>query len=98
MCSSDLNGEWESKHWESPDGTFSYTSFSRTSTPDSFGERFSPKRNPRQTKLTQEETTKLQLGKLKRILDMHVEREEYEKAAEVKKLMDQLKSENKTEE
>ena len=32
------------------------------------------------------------------MLEVAIEREEYEKAAEVKKLMDQLKSENKTEE
>jgi len=94
----DENGDWETKSWTSPDGSISYSSFSRGSNfddmmdlPDEIAERWQEKiskKNP-------EEFKNKKLAKLKIMLDKAVEQELYEKAAEIKKVMDELKSENK---
>ena len=91
----DEDGTWESKHWESPDGSWSYTSFSRSSAPDDFLPKSrKPDYSERRSydKETQEKMNQFKLGRLQKTLDLHVEREEYEKAAEIKKMMDEIKS------
>lgn len=98
----DENGEWETKNWTSPDGSMSFSSFSRSSNfddmtdlPDEIAkkwkERLSRKRN--ETKANPEELKKVKLAKLQKALSFEVQRENYEKAAEIKKLMDEIKSE-----
>lgn len=97
----DENGDWETKSWTSPDGSISYSSFSRgsnfgdmTDLPDEIAERWQKKLN-RKKEASSEELKKEKLVKLKIALDKAVEHELYEKAAEIKKVMDELKSENK---
>lgn len=91
---SDENGDWEKKYWSSPDGSMSFTSFSRSSSfdddnglPDGMAELFGsvkPKvKNPKEEK-------KLKLAKLQKTLDYLVEQEKYEKAAEIKKMIEDL--------
>ena len=97
----DENGDWETKSWISPDGLTSYSSFSRDSSfddmidlPDEIAERWQEKLR-RKKETNPEELKNEKLAKLKISLDKAVEQERYEKAAEIKKLMDELKSENK---
>ena len=97
----DESGEWESKTWTSPDGSISYSSFSRSSNfddevnlPDEIAERWREKLN-RKKESSPEEIKNVKLAKLKIALDRAVEQERYEKAAEIKKMMDELKSEKK---
>ena len=97
----DESGEWESKTWTSPDGSISYSSFSRSSNfddevnlPDEIAERWKNTLG-RKRESGAEEIKNLKLAKLKIALDRAVEQERYEKAAEIKKMMDELKSEKK---
>jgi hypothetical protein len=97
----DENGDWETKSWTSPDGSISYSSFSRDSSfddmtdlPDEIAERWQEKLR-RKKETNPEELKNEKLAKLKIMLDKAVEQELYEKAAEIKKVMDELKSENK---
>ena len=99
----DESGEWESKTWTSPDGSISYSSFSRSSNfddevnlPDEIAERWKERLN-RKKESNPEELKNVKLAKLKIALDRAVEQERYEKAAEIKKMMDELKSEKKEE-
>jgi hypothetical protein len=99
----DESGEWESKTWTSPDGSISFSSFSRSSNfddevdlPDEIAERWKEKLN-RKKENNPEELKNVKLAKLKIALDRAVEQERYEKAAEIKKIMDELKSEKKEE-
>jgi len=104
----DENGDWETKHWSSPDGSMSFTSFTRSSSfgdstdlPDEIAEMFSSKLRDKYTKrVNPEEAKKIKLDKLQKTLNYLVEQENYEKAAEVKKMIDDLNkpSEEKTEE
>jgi hypothetical protein len=92
----DENGNWETKNWTSPDGSISYSSFTRSSNmgenhPDDLADAWDEKLRDRRTKRTNtEESKKLKLAKLQRTLDYLVEGEQYEKAAEIKKMMDEL--------
>lgn len=97
----DESGEWETKSWTSPDGSISYSSFSRSSnsdddviSPDDITERWE-KTLGRKREGGAEEIKNLKLAKLKIALDRAVEQEFYEKAAEIKKMMDEIKSEKK---
>jgi hypothetical protein len=97
----DESGEWETKSWTSPDGSISYSSFSRSSdsdddviSPDEIAKRWE-KTLGRKRKGNAEEIKNLKLAKLKIALDRAVEQEFYEKAAEIKKIMDEIKSEKK---
>lgn len=104
----DANGDWETKHWSSPDGSMSFTSFTRSSSfgdstdlPDDIAEMFGSKLRDKYTKrLNPEEAKKIKLVKLQKTLDYLVEQEKYEKAAEVKKMIEDLNkpTEEKTEE
>jgi protein-arginine kinase activator protein McsA len=49
--------------------------------------------NKRRDKVTTKMSDKLKLEKLQKALDYAVENEKYEKAVEIKKLIDELKSE-----
>jgi hypothetical protein len=99
----DESGEWETKNWTSPDGSISFSSFSRSSSigdmfdlPDEITERWKERyTKKREIKDNSEELKKIKLAKLKTALDRAVEQEKYEKAAEIKKMMDELKSEKK---
>jgi len=97
----DENGEWETKSWTSPDGSVSYNFFSRSSgfgdinsMSDDIADRWKEKLN-RKKESNSEEIKNEKLAKLKMALDRAVELERYEKAAEIKKMMDELKSEDK---
>ena len=97
----DESGEWETKSWTSPDGSISYSSFSRSSNfddetdlPDEIAKRWE-KTLGRKRESGAEEIKNLKLAKLKIALDRAVEQERYEKAAEIKKIMDEIKSEKK---
>lgn len=97
----DESGEWETKSWTSPDGSISYSSFSRASNfddetdlPDEIAKRWE-KTLGRKRESGAEEIKNLKLAKLKIALDRAVEQERYEKAAEIKKIMDEIKSEKK---
>lgn len=99
----DENGEWETKNWTSPDGSISYSSFSRSSNAgdetdlsDEIARRWE-KTFGRKRESGAEEIKNMKLAKLKIALDRAVEQERYEKAAEIKKIMDELKSEKKEE-
>ena len=103
----DENGEWETKNWTSPDGSMSFTSFSRSSSfddntevPDELAEFFGRMKERNTKKVNPEEVKKLKLAKLQKSLEYLVEQEKYEKAAEVKKMIDELNkpTEEKTEE
>ena len=87
----DKDGVWESKRWESPDGSWSYTSIIRSSTPDDFFKRSRRSTSETPTKEAQDRIKEVKLARLQKTLDLHVEREEYEKAAELKKIMDEIK-------
>jgi len=95
----DESGEWESKNWTSPDGSISFSSFSRSSSfSDSLGydemaDRWSKRRDKVTTNPKSIKSDKLKLEKLQKALDYAVENEKYEKAAEIKKMIDELKSE-----
>lgn len=97
----DENGEWESKNWTSSDGSISFSSFSRSSSfedetnlPDEVAERWRKTLN-RKRESGAEEVKSLKLKKLKMALERAVEEERYEEAAEIKKMMDEIKSEKK---
>jgi hypothetical protein len=99
----DENGEWETKNWTSPDGSISYSSFSRSSSAgdetdlsDEIARRWE-KTFGKKKESSPEELKNVKLAKLKIALDRAVEQERYEKAAEIKKMMDELKSEKKEE-
>lgn len=100
---SDENGDWETKNWTSPDGSISFSSFSRSSSfddttnlSDDIAEIWNQKLRNRDTKRTNpEESNNVKLIKLQMALDKAVEQELYEKAAEIKKMMDEIKSEVK---
>lgn len=102
----DENGKWETKDWTSPDGSFSYSSFKRSSEygdenglPDGIAEEWASKLRNRDTKrMDPEKAKKIKLTKLQRALEQMVAEEKYEESAEIKKLMDEIKSENKKEE
>jgi hypothetical protein len=83
----DENGEWETKNWTSPDGSISFSSFSRSSGIENFGNNSKPKN-------TKPDGTnkKLKIAKLQKALDYVVEQENYEKASEIKKMIDELNS------
>ena len=98
----DENGEWETKNWSSPDGSVSFSSFTRSSNigdrtdlPDDIAERWNSKLRDSRTKRTNEVSDEIKLGRYQKMLDYLVENENYEKAAEIKKLMDEIKSEKK---
>lgn len=92
----DGDGEWETKNWTSPDGSISYSSFSRSSgfgdltDSDGMAEKWDNRRGN-----SSDEVKKLKLIRLQKSLDRVVEQERYEKAAEIKKMMDEIKSNNK---
>jgi hypothetical protein len=92
----DNNGEWESKTWVSPDGSVSFSSFSRSSGPEDFSNvefddfGSSSKRQSRKN-FDDETIKKLKIEKLEKRLKDCVEKEEYEKASEIKKMIDELK-------
>ena len=95
----DENGKWETKEWTSPNGEISFMSFSRSSIPgdnvdssDEISEMWKSRLRDRAPKVT-EESKKLRLSKLKVTLDYLVKEEKYEKAAEVKKMIDELTEE-----
>jgi hypothetical protein len=83
----DENGEWESKNWTSPDGSISFSSFSRSSSVEDFGSG-SKIRNRKPDGVNK----KLKIAKLQKALDYVVEQENYEKASEIKKMIDELNS------
>lgn len=91
----DGNGKWETKHWSSPDGSMSFTSFTRSSNSedlnnldnDEIMERYQQFFEPRRRR---PETKEEKINKLQKTLDYLVEQEKYEKAAEVKKMIDEL--------
>ena len=97
----DENGDWETKNWTSPDGSISFSSFSRSSSFDDFNslnddiaDIWGSKLRNRKTKRTSpEESNKLKIVKLQKALDYMVEQEKYEEATELKKMIDELKSE-----
>lgn len=101
----DENGKWETKEWTSPNGGLSFLSFTRSSTPedelnslDEMAEEWKMKLRNRDTKRTNpEEARNIKLAKLNHSLKYLVEQEKYEKAAEIKKLIDEL-NEDKTKE
>lgn len=94
----DENGEWETKNWTSPDGSMSFSSFTRSSDSGNFNniednipdEWVSKLKGSYGRKPNYEELKKVKLDKLKKTLDYLVEQEKYEKAAEVKKMIDDL--------
>jgi len=101
----DDNGKWETKEWTSPNGDISFMSFSRSSVPgnninstDEISEMWKSRLRDRIPKVTSEESKKIKLEKLKATLDYLVKQEKYEKAAEVKKMIDELNEEKPTEE
>lgn len=95
---SDENGDWEIKRWTSPDGSMSFSSFTRSSSfgdtnhlADEIAQLFGSKIKNRETKKTNsEEVKKIKLAKLQKTLDYLVKQEKYEKAAEIKKMIDNL--------
>lgn len=95
----DENGKWETKHWSSPDGSVSWTSFSRSTTPEEFfnseimGDLVSNYRNRKAQKYSSEDIKNFKLEKLQKSLESAVKVENYEKAAEIKKLIDRIKEE-----
>lgn len=91
----DEEGEWESRNWTSPDGSISFSSFSRSSSFEDYTDKFDRFRGRRRDKITTkpERYDKLKLEKLQKALDYAVENEKYEKAAEIKKMIDEIKSE-----
>jgi hypothetical protein len=91
----DEEGEWETKNWTSPDGSISFSSFSRSSSFEDYTDKFNRFRGKRRDKTTikSEKYDKLKLEKLQKALDYAVENEKYEKAAEIKKMIDEIKSE-----
>jgi hypothetical protein len=99
----DENGEWETKNWTSPDGSISFSSFSRSSSYDDFINLNDDKANEwayklknrdKKPSLSSEKIKELKLEKLQKSLDYAVKHEKYEKAAEIKKMIDELNSEN----
>ena len=88
----DENGEWETRNWTSPDGSVSYTSFSRSSSFDDISREDLDDilYNRRRRKQSPEQEKQLKLAKLKKALDFSVETENYERAAELKKEIDKL--------
>lgn len=102
----DENGEWETKNWTSPDGSMSFMSFTRSSNFDDIDEThneafelFNKLGGLREKRTRPEVSKEVKLAKLKRTLEYLVENENYEKAAEIKKMIDDLNkpSENKEE-
>lgn len=91
----DENGEWETKNWVSPDGSITYSSFSRSSGPGDLTNSDDIAENWGRKGGNSEEIKNLKLKKLQIALDKAVEQESYERAAEIKKIMDELKSEKK---
>jgi len=101
----DENGEWESKNWTSEDGSISFSSFMRSSFPGDVDKNEDDMKMPEEwtsrfrdsykKRPNLEELKKVKLEKLKKTLDYLVENEKYEKAAEVKKMIDELNSEKK---
>ncbi len=96
----DENGKWESKSWTSPDGSMGYKAFSRFSTPedlngeDLMADLFQRYQGVRSKKYDAQQLKEFKIEKLQKALDSAVEREDYEKAAELKKTIDKLKEEN----
>jgi NAD+--asparagine ADP-ribosyltransferase len=101
----DENGEWESKNWTSEDGSISFSSFMRSSSPGDVDKNEDDMKMPEEwtsrfkdsykKRPNFEELKKVKLEKLKKTLDYLVENEKYEKAAEVKKMIDELNSDKK---
>jgi len=98
----DDNGKWETKNWSSPDGSIFFSSFSRSSNPedmndipDEIANEWASSLRNRRNKSTIEEVKKFRLDRLQRLLDEFVEEEQYERASEVKKLIDDLTKKNK---
>lgn len=97
----DENGDWETKNWTSPDGKSSYSFYSRSSKPsedgfDDMSEIFKKSQILRQRMgKKKEETKEAKLIRLQKALDHSVSQENYEKAAELKKEIDELKKEEK---
>lgn len=85
----DENGEWEKRNWTSPDGSVSYTSFTRSSGIEDFGDKIFDRDKSRNI-FDPEKEKYLKLAKLKKALDYCVEQEKYEKAAELKKEIDKI--------
>lgn len=103
----DESGEWERKDWTSPDGSMSFMSFTRSSSFDDIHganeeafELFNRLKDLNGKRPMSEESKKVKLAKLNRTLEYLVEQENYEKAAEIKKMIDDLNkpTEEKTEE
>lgn len=91
----DENGEWETKNWTSPDGKSSYSFYSRSSKPgedgfDDMSEMFKQRMGKKK-----QETKEVKLNRLQKALNYCVTQENYEKAAELKKEIDELKKEEK---
>lgn len=100
----DENGKWETKDWTSPDGSIQFVSFSRSSSPedlhyDGLSEEWRTKlRNRNRNKPNNtERSKKIKLAQLDKALKYMVEQEKYEKAAELKKMIDDLNNEKKDE-
>lgn len=97
----DEDGEWESKNWTSPDGSISFSSFSRSTSSENLGKGISDdfinkKYNSfinKDSKST-DNIKKLKIAKLQKALNYVVEQEQYEKAAEIKKMIDELNSDS----
>lgn len=94
----DENGEWENKSWTSPDGSISFNSFTRSSSfddlnpnaEDLFADMFFSKTRRNEPKLSPEEIKEFKINKLKKSLESLVAEEKYERAAEVKKMIEDL--------
>jgi hypothetical protein len=94
------NGKWETKSWTSPDGSMSFKSFSMSSTPEEFfyknlmSDLFQTGDNRNSKKYTTEDLKNFKIEKLQKSLNAAVEVEDYEKAAELKKMIEKIKEEN----
>jgi hypothetical protein len=95
----DENGKWETKSWTSPDGSMSYKAFSRFSTPedlngeDLMSDLFQRYQGVRPKKYDAQQLKEFKIEKLQKALNSAVEKEDYEKAAELKKMIDRIKEE-----
>jgi excinuclease UvrABC helicase subunit UvrB len=85
----DDNSEWEKRTWSSPDGSSSFSSFSRNSFYNPFDGKVKFKEN-------QEDIDTIQL--LEKKLNKAIESEKYEDAAKIRDLINNLKEDKKNEE
>ena len=82
----DDNSEWEKRTWKSPDGSSSYSSFSRNSFYNPFDGKVKFKENT-------DEIDTIQL--LEKKLNKSIENEKYEDAAKIRDLINSLKEDKK---